>query len=90
MDDKDVTELKLSFQRLDQNQQYVTQALEKMSSSLKELVTLQKDHEVLRAEIKASKETNNNRISKIENSHVWLVRLVGVAVIAQVLAKVWG
>ena len=89
MMDSDVTELKLTVQRLDQNQKYVTRALEQMSSSLKELVTLQNDHDVLRAEIKASKETNHNRIKKIEDSHVWVVRLVGAVVVAQVLAQLW-
>ena len=89
MTDNDVTELKLTVQRLDQNQQYVTRAIDQMSSSLKELVTLQKDHDVLRAEIKASKETNNNRINKIEASHVWMTRLVGAVVIAQILAQLW-
>lgn len=89
MTDNDVTGLKLTVQRLDQNQQYVTRALEQMSSSLKELVTLQKDHDVLRAEIRASKETNNNRISKIESSHVWILRLVGAGVVAQLLAQLW-
>jgi len=89
MMDSDVTELKLTVQRLDQNQKYVARALEQMSSYLKELVTLQSDHDVLRAEIKASKESNHNRISKIESSHVWMTRLVGAVVVAQVLAQLW-
>lgn len=89
MNDDDVTDLKLTVQRLDQNQKYVTRALEQMSTSLKELVTLQRDHDVLRAEINANKEFNNNRINKIENSHVWMTRLVGAAIVLQVLAQLW-
>lgn len=89
MNDKDVTDLKLAVQRLDQKQEYGAKALDQMSNAVKELVTLQNDHHVLRAEIKASKEMNNNRISKIENSHVWIVRLVGAAVILKVLSLLW-
>lgn len=89
MNDKDVTELKLTVQRLDQNQQYVTRALDQVSNSLKELITLQKDHDVLRAEIKASKEMNNNRFTKIENRLIWAERLVIGAVILKVLSLLW-
>jgi len=89
MNDANLTDLKMTVQRLDQNQEYVTRALEQMSNSLKELVTLQKDHDVLRAEIYASKEATANRVNKIESSHTWMVRLVGAAIVLQALAQLW-
>lgn len=86
---EDATEVKLAIQRLDQNQQHASRTLEQMSSSLKELVTLQKDHDVLRAEVNASKEADNNRLIKIENRLTWAERLVIGAVILKALSLLY-
>jgi hypothetical protein len=70
---QEIQEIKIAINRLDQNDSHITMALNEISQTLRQLVTLQKDHEVLRIECFAKTRENarvielaHKRIDKVE------------------------
>ncbi len=70
---QEIQEIKIAINRLEQNDGHITMALNEISQTLRQLVTLQKDHEVLRIECFAKIRENarvielaHKRIDKVE------------------------
>jgi len=92
---EEIQSLKIIIQKLEQNQEQTTALLTDMSHSLRDLVKLQKDHDVLRIECFNKIEANSQailrahqRVDKIDSAQTWFTRLVFSVITVCVLAAV--
>lgn len=69
LDQQEIQDIKIAINRLEQNDSHITRSLSEISQTLRQLVTLQKDHDVLRVEC-FSKIAENARVIELAHKRI--------------------